>query len=161
MGDIAADFMADFVTPADRMRSLGDGRYELEAVIDADGHQGLGPLSHVDPRMTIGQVVGRIVQEALDRHDPSGPAEGDAAPATAADEEAVPEPPGSDGPRHPRRRCEDRSGTRTEPVHGGLATQGRALAVRLRIERGSRSAGERTPPRLRRWGCAVGECGSG
>ena len=43
--------------PADRVRPLGDGRYELKAVIDADCHQGLeqlrGLLSHVDPRMTI------------------------------------------------------------------------------------------------------------
>ena len=59
-------------------------------------------LSHVDPRMTIGQLVGRIVQEALDRHDPSRPprraragsrpAEGDAKPAPAARHQADPEP---------------------------------------------------------------------
>ena len=93
-------------TPADRVRPLGDGRYELKAVIDADCHQGLeqlrGLLSHVDPRMTIGQLVGRIVQEALDRHDPSRPprrartgsrpAEGDSKRAPASTEQAAPEP---------------------------------------------------------------------
>ena len=101
-----ADLDPELATPADRLRPLGDGRYELKAVIDADCHQGLeqlrGLLSHVDPRMTIGQLVGRIVREALDRHDPSRPprrartgsrlAKGDAKPAPAAKEPAGPEP---------------------------------------------------------------------
>ncbi len=63
--------------PADRVRPLGDGRYELKATIDAECRQGLeqlrGLLSHVDPRMTLGQLVGRLVREGLDRHDPSRP----------------------------------------------------------------------------------------
>ncbi|MDD9989245.1 MAG: hypothetical protein OXQ31_23430 [Spirochaetaceae bacterium] len=56
----------------------------------------------MDPRMTIGQLVGRAVQEALDRHDPSRPprrartgtraAEGDAKPASTSKEQAAPEP---------------------------------------------------------------------
>ncbi len=96
-----ADLDPELATPADRMRPLGDGRYELKALIDADCHQGLeqlrGLLSHVDPRMTVGQLVGRIVQEALDRHDPSRPprrartgsrpAERDAKPASASEEQ--------------------------------------------------------------------------
>ena len=60
--------------PADRVRPLGEGRWELKAVIDADCQLGLeqlkGFLSHVDPRMTLGQLVGRLVSEGLDRHDP-------------------------------------------------------------------------------------------
>ncbi|MDE0220273.1 MAG: hypothetical protein OXJ90_13490 [Spirochaetaceae bacterium] len=101
-----ADLDPDLAPPADRVRPLGDGRYEMKAVIDADCHQGLdqlrGLLSHVDPRMTIGQLVGRIVQEALDRHDPSRPprrararnrpVEGDSTPASAAKDHAAPEP---------------------------------------------------------------------
>ncbi len=96
-----ADLDPELAVPADRMRPLGDDRYELKALIDADCHQGLehlrGLLSHVDPRMTIGQLVGRIVQEALDRHDPSRPprrartgsrpAERDAKPASASEEQ--------------------------------------------------------------------------
>ena len=101
-----ADLDPELATPADRMRPLGDGRYELKALIDADCQQGLeqlrGLLSHVDPRMTIGQLVGRVVQEALDRHDPSRPprrartgsrpAEGDSKPVSASKEQAAPEP---------------------------------------------------------------------
>ncbi len=101
-----ADLDPELAPPADRVRPLGDGRYELKAVIDADCQQGLehlrGLLSHVDPRMTVGQLVGRIVQEALDRHDPSRPprrartgsgaAQGESQPAPAAKERAAAEP---------------------------------------------------------------------
>ena len=101
-----ADLDPELAVPADRMCPLGDGRYELKAVIDADCQQGLeqlrGLLSHVDPHMTLGQLVGRIVQEALDRHDPSRPprrartgnrpAAGDSKPAAAAKDHAAPEP---------------------------------------------------------------------
>ncbi len=101
-----ADLDPELAVPADRVRPLGDGRYELKAVIDADCQQALeqlrGLLSHVDPRMTIGQLVGRIVREALDRHDPSRPprrartgtrpAAGDSMPAAAAKDHAAPEP---------------------------------------------------------------------
>jgi len=101
-----ADLDPELAPPADRVRPLGDGRYELKAVIDADCQQGLehlrGLLSHVDPRMTMGQLVGRIVQEALDRHDPSRPprrartgsraAQGESEPAPAAKEQAAPQP---------------------------------------------------------------------
>ena len=72
-----ADLDPELAPPADRVRPLGDGRYELKATIDAECQQGLeqlrGLLSHVDPRMTMGQLVGRLVKEGLDRHDPSRP----------------------------------------------------------------------------------------
>ncbi len=101
-----ADLDPELAPPADRVRPLGDGRYELKVVIDADCQQGLehlrGLLSHVEPRMTMGQLLGRIVQEALDRHDPSRPprrartgrgaAQGESQPASAAKEQAAPEP---------------------------------------------------------------------
>ena len=70
----------DLARAADRMRPLGAGRWELKAVIDDDCEVGLeqlkGLLSHVDPQMTLGQLLGRVVREALDRHDPSRPPRG-------------------------------------------------------------------------------------
>ena len=85
-----ADLDPELAPPADRVRPLGDGRYELKATIDAECQQGLeqlrGLLSHVDPRMTMGQLVGRLVREGLDRHDPSRPprrARGGSRPADA------------------------------------------------------------------------------
>ena len=100
-----ADLDPELAPPADRVRPLGDGRYELRATIDADCQQGLehlrGLLSHVDPCMTVGQLVGRIVREALDRHDPSRPprrartgsgaAQGVSEPAPAAKKQPAPE----------------------------------------------------------------------
>ena len=91
---------------ADRVRPLGDGRYELKALIDADWQRGLEQLrallSHVDARITLWQLVGRIEQAPLDRHDPSRPprrartgkraAEGESKPAPAAKEQPAPEP---------------------------------------------------------------------
>jgi hypothetical protein len=72
-----ADLDPELAVPPDRVRPLGDGRYELKAVIDADCQQGLeqlrGLLSHLDARMTVGQLIGRLVQEGLNRHDPSRP----------------------------------------------------------------------------------------
>ena len=66
--------------PADRVRALGEGRWELKAVVDAECQRGLeqlrGLLSNVDPHMTLGQLVGRLVKEGLGRHgrhDPSRP----------------------------------------------------------------------------------------
>ena len=85
-----ADLDPELAPPADRVRPLGEGRYEMKATIDAECQHGLeqlrGLLSHVDPRMTMGQLVGRLVQEGLDRHDPSRPtrrARGGSRPADA------------------------------------------------------------------------------
>ena len=62
---------------AERLRALGDGRWELKTVIDAECQCGLqqlrGLLSHVGPHLTVGQLVGRLVREGLDRYDPSRP----------------------------------------------------------------------------------------
>ena len=103
-----ADLDPELTPPADRVRPLGNGRYELKAVIDTDTQQGLeqlrGCLSHVDPRTSVGQLVGRLVQERLERHDPSRPprrartgsrladanAEAKRAPATKKDATAQP-----------------------------------------------------------------------
>ena len=72
-----ADVDPELAVPADRVRALSAGRWELKAVIDDDCRRGLeqlkGLLSHVDPQMTLGQLVGRLVKEGLDRHDPSRP----------------------------------------------------------------------------------------
>ena len=63
-----ADLDPELAAAADRVRPLGNGRYELKAVIDAECQRGLEQLtsllSHVDPRMTVGQLVGRLAQAA-------------------------------------------------------------------------------------------------
>ena len=99
-----ADLDPELAAAADRVRPLGNGRYELKAVIDAECQRGLeqlaGLLSHVDPRMMVGQLVGRLVREALDRHDPSrrtaSPPKQTARPAVSATSTAQTRP-GCDG----------------------------------------------------------------
>ncbi len=72
-----AEVDPEAAVPGDRLRALGDGRWELKAVIDAECQQGLQQLrellSHVDPHLTVGQLVGRLVREGLERYDPSRP----------------------------------------------------------------------------------------
>ena len=61
--------------PNDRLRALGDGRWELKAVLDGECQRGMEHLrmllSHVDPHLTLGKLVGRLVQDGLDRYDPT------------------------------------------------------------------------------------------
>ena len=70
----------ELTVPADRIRPLGAVRWEIKAVIDDDCRRGMeqlkGLLSHVDPHMTLGQLVGRAVREAVERHDPARPPRG-------------------------------------------------------------------------------------
>ena len=88
---LLADVDPELAAPADRVRPLGAGRWELKAVIDDECRRGLerlkGLLSHVDPHMTLGQIVGRLVQEGLDRHDPARPPRGRRTGARAASAE--------------------------------------------------------------------------
>ena len=95
----------ELTAPADRIRPLGAGRWELKAVIDDDCRSGLEQLkgleSHVDPRLTLGQLVGRVVQEAVERHDPARPPRGRrtggrAATRDAAETSAPKDAPGPD-----------------------------------------------------------------
>ena len=82
--------------PADRIRPLSEGRWELKAVVDEECQRGLeqlkGLLSHVDPRMTLGQLVARLVRDGLDRYDPSRPPRRRASrtPASAAERTSAP-----------------------------------------------------------------------
>ena len=72
-----AEVDPEAAAPAERLRPLGDGRWELKAVVDADCQRGLQQLrellSHVDPHLTVGQLVGRLVREGVERYDPSRP----------------------------------------------------------------------------------------
>ena len=61
------------VPPREKVRRLADGKWELKAVIDDECERGLKELkrllSHTNPSMTYGELVGRLVREGLDRHD--------------------------------------------------------------------------------------------
>ena len=89
--EMLADVDPELAAQADRMRPLGADRWELKAAIDGECRHGLerlrGLLSHVDPHMTLGQLVGRLVQEGLDRHDPGRPPRGRRTGSRTADKQ--------------------------------------------------------------------------
>ena len=126
-----ADLDPELAPPADRVRPLGDGRYELKATIDAECRQGLeqlrGLLSHVDPRMTMGQLVGRLVQEGLDRHDPSRPPRRARSGSRPADAKA--NSPRTPTPEQAQRRSSP-AAPKTDPdagLHGASTTKDAAI----------------------------------
>ena len=72
-----AEVDPELAQPSDRMRALGNGRWELKAVVDAECRHGLEKLqmlrSHRDPHLTLGGLVARLVQDGLACYDPARP----------------------------------------------------------------------------------------
>ena len=66
----------EVLPPRDTLRAAAPDRYSLKVSIDQECEQGLRLLkdlmSHVDPRMSWGDLVARVVREAVARHDPRG-----------------------------------------------------------------------------------------
>ena len=98
---LLAGVAPELARPAERMRALGEDRWELKVVIDAACQRGIEQLrallSHVDPHLTVGQLVERLVQDGLQRYDPGRPRRGRGggrreASAGQAPEPKVPEP---------------------------------------------------------------------
>ena len=99
---LLAGVAPELAPPADRMRALGDGRWELKVVIDAACQRGIEQLrallSHVDPHLTVGQLVGRLVQDGLQRYDPGRPPRGRSGGRREASAGQAPEPKAQAGP---------------------------------------------------------------
>ena len=66
----------EVVPPRDTLRAVAPDRFTLKVNIDRQCEQGLRQLkdlrSHLDPRMSWGDLVALLVREALARHDPRG-----------------------------------------------------------------------------------------
>ena len=66
----------EVLPPRDTLRAVAPDRYTLKVSIDQECEQGLRRLkdlmSHVDPRMSWGDLVARLVRDAVARHDPRG-----------------------------------------------------------------------------------------
>ena len=66
----------EVLPPRDTLRAAAPDRYTLKVSIDQECEQGLRLLkdlmSHLDPRMSWGDLVARVVREAVTRHDPRG-----------------------------------------------------------------------------------------
>ena len=93
---LLAGVAPELVRPAERMQALGDGRWELKVVIDAACQRGIEQLrallSHVDPHLTLGQLVERLVQDGLQRYDPGRPPRGRGGGRREASAGQAPEP---------------------------------------------------------------------
>ena len=113
----------DLSAPADRLRPLDAERWELKEVIDTECQRGLeqlkGLLSHVDPHMTLGQLIGRLVKEGLDRHDPAWPPRRARRPAGSQSEGAE----RTSAPEREARATGDADPARNgSAIHAGAAT---------------------------------------
>ena len=111
----------EVVPPRDTLRAVAPDRCTLKVSIDQECEQGLrrlkGLLSHLDPRMSWGDLVARLVREAVARHDPRGGGSGPRRRAGSA---------GSAGasPRTPNKTCA--AGAAAGPAQRGSESSGRA-----------------------------------
>ena len=147
-----AEVDPEAAAPAERLRPLGDGRWELKAVVDADCQRGLQQLrellSHVDPHLTVGQLVGRLVREGVERYDPSRPPRRKRRKSDPAGDGCSAETAGGDAGRS---RC----GCREEPAPGREVRGADDVPVRTEAIRegdGSRHFAGRPASRRRLWG---------
>ena len=99
---LLAGVAPELARPAERMRALGEDRWELKVVIDSACQHGIEQLrallSHVDPHLTVGQLVGRLVQDGLQRYDPGRPRRGRGGGRRGASAGQAPEPKAQEGP---------------------------------------------------------------
>ena len=144
-GLIAAAAGPGTAQPRDTLRTVGNGRYTLKVSIDEECERGLrqlkGLLSHLDPRMSWGDLVARLVREAVERHDPRRGGRGrrrrvDSANETPKSKQEEAHTPGRtaesgvDGPT-PTPKCTGVNPTRPEPATSAPAgASGRPPALR-------------------------------
>ena len=99
---LLAGVAPELAPPADRVRALGEDRWELKVVIDAACQRGIEQLrallSHVDPHLTVGQLIGRLVQDGLQRYDPGRPRRGRGGGRRKASAGQAPAPQAHQGP---------------------------------------------------------------
>ena len=99
---LLAGVAPELAPPADRIRALGEGRWELKVAIDSACQRGIEQLrallSHVDPHLTLGQLVERLVQDGLQRYDPGRPPRGRRGRRREASAGQAPEPKAQQGP---------------------------------------------------------------
>ena len=74
VANLLAAAAPEVLPPRDTLRAAAPDRYTLKVSIDQECEQGLRLLkdlmSHVDPRMSWGDLVARLVRDAVARHDP-------------------------------------------------------------------------------------------
>ena len=73
--ELIASVDPSLATPREQLRARGDGRWTFTVVVDQECRHALNQLkslmSHVDPAMSYGQLVNRLVQDELRRPRPA------------------------------------------------------------------------------------------
>ena len=114
----------EVLPPRDTVRAVAPDRYTLKVSIDQECEQGLRRLkdlmSHVDPRMSWGDLVARLVRDAVARHDPR------------------------DGGRGQRRKGADSAGASPRRAPKETRAAGAAAGPAQRVNESSRRAPNRT-----------------
>ena len=135
-----AEVDSELAQPTERIRALGDGLWELKVVVDGDCQKGLQQLrallSHVDPHLTMGQLVGRLVREGVKRYDPGRPRRGQRNGHGSTSERRVvtapaPDDVGGDATSAPKRRASEVDRTSPESSRGMPGAEAPATARRL------------------------------
>ena len=115
----------EVVPPRDTLRAVAPDRYTLKVSVDQECEQGLRLLkdlmSHLDPRMSWGDLVARVVREAVTRHDPRGGGSG-----------------------HRRRRSADSAGASPRRTPNKTRPAAAAAGPAQRVHESSRRAPNRT-----------------
>ncbi len=146
---LLAGVAPELARPADRMRALGEGRWELKVVIDAECQCGIEQLqallSHVDPHLTLGQLVERLVQDGLQRYDPGRPPRGRRGGRREASAGQAPEPQAQEGPAGgatslAKRDAQEQPGG-LSPPEGTIADGSTPAAAALSAEEPTRGIG--------------------
>ena len=138
--------------PRERLRSLGGGRWELRAVIDDSCHAGLEQLrallAHVDPALSYGELLARLVADGLGKYDPRRQ-KGRAAAAAPAPERQVTSAPKCAAADANQARAVVAAPAATAAAAGDLAAAAESGSAPTREPRGTCRAGSGGAPGLR------------
>ena len=78
VNELIAEFDPDLIRPRERLRALGQDRWELKVVVDGECRRGLEQLrqwlSHVNPAMEHGELLQRLVADAVAKVRPGATA---------------------------------------------------------------------------------------
>ena len=142
----------EVVPPRDTLRAVAPDRYTLKVTIDQECEQGLrllkGLLSHLDPRMSWGDLVARLVREAVARHDPRGGGSGQrrrGADSPGASPRRAPKTKRAAGPAQRANESSGRAPNRTRAT-GAPAAPARREGGDTPVQRGDTAAAGRQNP---------------
>ena len=153
----------EVLPPRDTLRAVAPDRYTLKVSIDQECEQGLRLLkdlmSHVDPRMSWGDLVARVVREAVARHDPRGGGSGQrrrrSAGSAGASPRRAPKETRAAGPAQRVDESSPRAPNRTRATRAAAAPALRVDELSPRAPNKTRATGAPVAPARRRGGATT------